>query len=51
MSQDLPAVAFLGLGKMGVAMAANIQRAGLPRTAWDPSADKAGPPVAKGAAR
>ncbi len=49
MPQELPKVAFLGLGKMGVAMAANIQRAGFPLTVWNRSTEKAEPLVAKGA--
>lgn len=36
-----PNVAFLGLGKMGLAMASNIQRAGFPLTVWNRSAEKA----------
>ena len=35
------AVAFLGLGKMGLAMAANIRRAGFPLTVWNRSPEKA----------
>lgn len=49
MSTALPKVAFLGLGKMGVAMAANIQRAGFPLTVWNRTADKAAALVARGA--
>jgi 3-hydroxyisobutyrate dehydrogenase-like beta-hydroxyacid dehydrogenase len=40
---DKPTVAFLGLGKMGVAMATNLRRAGYPLVVWNRSADKAGP--------
>jgi 3-hydroxyisobutyrate dehydrogenase-like beta-hydroxyacid dehydrogenase len=38
-----PHVAFLGLGKMGLAMAANLQRAGYPLVVWNRSPEKAGP--------
>src|SRR3954454_8121300 len=34
-SPDQPNVAFLGLGTMGAAMAANLARAGFPLTAWN----------------
>ncbi|MDR0457629.1 MAG: NAD(P)-dependent oxidoreductase [Burkholderiaceae bacterium] len=34
------AIAFIGLGKMGAAMAANIQRAGYPLTVWNRSSYK-----------
>ena len=34
-------VAFLGLGTMGAAMAANVARAGFPVTAWNRTADRA----------
>ena len=34
-SADQPNVAFLGLGTMGAAMAANLARAGFPLTAWN----------------
>jgi 3-hydroxyisobutyrate dehydrogenase-like beta-hydroxyacid dehydrogenase len=44
-----PSVAFVGLGKMGAAMAANLQKAGYPLTVWNRSADKAAPLVAGGA--
>jgi 3-hydroxyisobutyrate dehydrogenase-like beta-hydroxyacid dehydrogenase len=44
-----PPVAFLGLGKMGVAMAVNLQRAGYPLVVWNRSADKAASLVAAGA--
>src|SRR5882724_100511 len=44
-----PTVAFLGLGKMGIAMATNVQRAGFALTVWNRSADKAQPLKAKGA--
>ena len=46
---DKPSVAFLGLGKMGVAMATNLQRAGYPLVVWNRSAEKAGPLLAAGA--
>ena len=42
-------VAFIGLGKMGVAMAANIRRAGHPLVVWNRSPDKADPLIALGA--
>lgn len=42
-------VAFLGLGKMGLAMAANVQKAGFPITVWNRSAEKARPLAAAGA--
>jgi len=48
-SPDKPAVAFLGLGKMGLAMATNLQRAGYPLVVWNRSAGKAGPLLAAGA--
>ncbi|HXA38687.1 MAG TPA: NAD(P)-dependent oxidoreductase [Phenylobacterium sp.] len=38
---DKPPVAFLGLGKMGVAMATNLRRAGYPLVVWNRSAGKA----------
>src|ERR1700719_3513973 len=41
--RDKPAVAFLGLGKMGHAMAANLQRAGYPLVVWNRSVEKAEP--------
>jgi 3-hydroxyisobutyrate dehydrogenase-like beta-hydroxyacid dehydrogenase len=44
-----PPIAFLGLGKMGLAMAANLQRAGYPLVVWNRSAEKAGPLLAAGA--
>jgi 3-hydroxyisobutyrate dehydrogenase-like beta-hydroxyacid dehydrogenase len=40
---EKPAVAFLGLGKMGLAMATNLQRAGFPLVVWNRSAEKAAP--------
>ncbi len=40
-SPDKGPVAFLGLGKMGLAMAANLQRAGYPLVVWNRSAEKA----------
>ncbi len=48
-SPDKAPVAFIGLGKMGLAMAANVQRAGWPLVVWNRSADKAGPLLAAGA--
>jgi 3-hydroxyisobutyrate dehydrogenase-like beta-hydroxyacid dehydrogenase len=42
-------VAFIGLGKMGFAMAANLQRAGYPLVVWNRSSEKAGPLLAAGA--
>jgi len=48
-SSDKPSVAFLGLGKMGLAMAVNLQRAGYPLVVWNRSAEKAGPLLAAGA--
>ena len=48
-SPDKPAVAFIGLGKMGFAMAANLQRAGYPLVVWNRSPEKAGPLLAGGA--
>ena len=46
---DKPPVAFIGLGKMGHAMAANVQRAGYPLVVWNRSAGKAEPFRAAGA--
>jgi 3-hydroxyisobutyrate dehydrogenase-like beta-hydroxyacid dehydrogenase len=46
---DKPPVAFLGLGKMGVAMATNLQRAGYPLVVWNRSVEKAQPLCAGGA--
>jgi 3-hydroxyisobutyrate dehydrogenase-like beta-hydroxyacid dehydrogenase len=46
---DKPTIAFIGLGKMGLAMAANLQKAGYPLVVWNRSADKAGPLLAGGA--
>ncbi len=48
-SPDKPPVAFLGLGKMGMAMAANLLRAGHPLVVWNRSAEKAEPLRAVGA--
>jgi 3-hydroxyisobutyrate dehydrogenase-like beta-hydroxyacid dehydrogenase len=42
-------IAFIGLGKMGAAMAANIKRAGHPLVVWNRSPEKAAPIVALGA--
>jgi 3-hydroxyisobutyrate dehydrogenase-like beta-hydroxyacid dehydrogenase len=49
-SSDKPPIAFIGLGKMGHAMAANLQRAGYPLVVWNRSAEKAEPFRAAGAA-
>jgi 3-hydroxyisobutyrate dehydrogenase-like beta-hydroxyacid dehydrogenase len=46
---DKPPVAFIGLGKMGVAMATNLQRAGYPLVVWNRSSDKAASLLAAGA--
>lgn len=46
---EKPSIAFIGLGKMGAAMAANIRRAGYPLAVWNRTADKAAPLVALGA--
>jgi 3-hydroxyisobutyrate dehydrogenase-like beta-hydroxyacid dehydrogenase len=48
-SLDKPPIAFIGLGKMGHAMAANLQRAGYPLVVWNRSAEKAEPFRAAGA--
>jgi 3-hydroxyisobutyrate dehydrogenase-like beta-hydroxyacid dehydrogenase len=48
-SHDKPSIAFIGLGKMGFAMAANLQRAGYPLVVWNRSPEKAAPLVAAGA--
>jgi 3-hydroxyisobutyrate dehydrogenase-like beta-hydroxyacid dehydrogenase len=48
-SPDKPPIAFLGMGKMGLAMAANLQRAGHPLVVWNRSPEKAGPLLAAGA--
>jgi 3-hydroxyisobutyrate dehydrogenase-like beta-hydroxyacid dehydrogenase len=48
-SPNKPTVAFLGLGKMGHAMAANLQRAGYPLVVWNRSPQKAQPLRAAGA--
>jgi 3-hydroxyisobutyrate dehydrogenase len=42
-------VGFVGLGTMGVAMAANLARAGFPLTVWNRSSGRAGDLVALGA--
>ena len=49
LSPEKPAIAFIGLGKMGVAMAANLQRAGYRLVVWNRSPDKARPLLAGGA--
>lgn len=38
-----PPIAFIGLGKMGLAMASNLLRAGYPLVVWNRSADKTRP--------
>jgi 3-hydroxyisobutyrate dehydrogenase-like beta-hydroxyacid dehydrogenase len=48
-SPEKPPVAFVGLGKMGHAMAANLQKAGYPLTVWNRSPKKAEALVAAGA--
>jgi 3-hydroxyisobutyrate dehydrogenase-like beta-hydroxyacid dehydrogenase len=48
-SSDKPAVAFIGLGKMGHAMATNLRRAGYPMVVWNRSPQKAETLVAAGA--
>jgi 3-hydroxyisobutyrate dehydrogenase-like beta-hydroxyacid dehydrogenase len=48
-SADKPPVAFVGLGKMGVAMATNLLRAGYPLVVWNRSPEKAEPLRAAGA--
>jgi 3-hydroxyisobutyrate dehydrogenase-like beta-hydroxyacid dehydrogenase len=48
-SSDKPTIAFLGLGKMGHAMAANLQRAGYPLAVWNRSVQKTEPFRAAGA--
>jgi 3-hydroxyisobutyrate dehydrogenase-like beta-hydroxyacid dehydrogenase len=48
-SPDKSPVAFLGLGKMGLAMASNLKRAGYPLIVWNRTADKAGPLLVLGA--
>lgn len=42
-------VGFVGMGTMGVAMAANVARAGFPLTVWNRTPGKAGPAVELGA--
>lgn len=44
-----PPIAFIGLGKMGHAMAANLQRSGYPLVVWNRTAEKAAPFRAAGA--
>ncbi len=44
------AIAFIGLGRMGEAMASNIQRAGFPLVVWNRTPAKAEPLLAAGAA-
>lgn len=40
---EFPVIGFVGLGRMGVLMAANIARAGFPLVAWNRSPEKLGP--------
>ena len=49
MTDSKPTVAFIGLGKMGLAMAANLRRAGYPLLVWNRSPDKAAPLLSAGA--
>jgi 3-hydroxyisobutyrate dehydrogenase-like beta-hydroxyacid dehydrogenase len=42
-------ISFIGLGKMGAAMAANVRRAGHPLVVWNRSSDKASPLLELGA--
>ena len=42
-------IAFIGLGKMGAAMAANVRRAGHPLVVWNRSSDKTSPILELGA--
>jgi 3-hydroxyisobutyrate dehydrogenase-like beta-hydroxyacid dehydrogenase len=48
-SEERLTIAFIGLGKMGAAMAANIRRAGHPLVVWNRSPDKAAPLLDLGA--
>ncbi len=48
-SEERLTIAFIGLGKMGAAMAANITRAGHPLVVWNRSPDKAAPLLELGA--
>ena len=48
-STEKPTIAFVGLGKMGGAMAANVRRAGHPLVVWNRSSDKASPLLELGA--
>lgn len=48
-SEERLTIAFIGLGKMGAAMAANITRAGHPLVVWNRSPDKAAPLLDLGA--
>jgi 3-hydroxyisobutyrate dehydrogenase-like beta-hydroxyacid dehydrogenase len=44
-----PAVAFIGLGRMGHPMAAHVLKAGFPLTVWNRTPQKADSLVASGA--
>ncbi|MCL2590469.1 MAG: NAD(P)-dependent oxidoreductase [Betaproteobacteria bacterium] len=46
---EKPVIAFIGLGKMGTAMAANVRRAGYPLVVWNRTAGKAAPLIELGA--
>ena len=48
-SSEQEKIAFVGLGKMGAAMAANVRRAGHPLVVWNRSSDKASPLLELGA--
>ncbi len=49
MSNTAPHVGWIGLGRMGYAMAEKLAKAGVPLTVWNRTASKADPLVAKGA--
>jgi 3-hydroxyisobutyrate dehydrogenase-like beta-hydroxyacid dehydrogenase len=48
-SSEQEKIAFVGLGKMGAAMAANVRRAGHPLVVWNRASDKASPLLELGA--